>query len=112
VTKENALVMVFNGTASEGLAARYRDQLRDDDGYPEANMDVATLAEAEQRATSTVMYAKRNARTAARGVASALGIESVDPLDAATRQALASLPQSQRKDWNVVVIIGVDKSTQ
>jgi hypothetical protein len=112
VTKENALTMVFNGTSSEGLAARYRDQLRDEDGYPEANLDIATLAEAEQRATSIVMYTKRNARSAARGVASALGIETVDSLDATTRQALASLPQSQRKDWNVVVIVGVDKSTQ
>jgi hypothetical protein len=110
VAKENALVMVYNGTGITGLAGQYQGQLRDE-GYPDANVAAATLAEAEQRQTSVVMFRNASSRRAAQDVASALGIEQVERLDAATQAALADLPPEQQKDWNVVVIVGVDKST-
>jgi hypothetical protein len=110
VAKENALVMVYNGTSITGLAGQYQDQLRDE-GHPDANLAAATLAEAEQRQTSVVMFRNASSRRAAQDVASALGIEEVERLDAATQAALADLPPDQQKEWNVVVIVGVDKST-
>ena len=111
VTKDNAQVMVYNGTSVEGLAGRYEGELQAE-AYPDTNVEVATLAEAEQRQTSTVMFRNASARKAAEDVASVLGIEQVERLDAATQASLADLPESQQKDWNVVVIVGVDKSTQ
>jgi LytR cell envelope-related transcriptional attenuator len=110
LSKENALVMVYNGTSIGGLAGRYQDQLVQE-GYPQANTDVATLSEAEQRQTSVVMFRNASARRAAEDVGSALGIDQVERLDAATQASLANLPESQQKDWNVVVIVGVDKGT-
>ncbi|HEX6026584.1 MAG TPA: LytR C-terminal domain-containing protein [Solirubrobacter sp.] len=110
VTKEDALVMVYNGTSITGLAGQYETQLQEE-GYPDANIEVATLAEAEQRQTSVVMYRNASSRRAAQGVASTLGIEQVERLDAATQTSLKSLPDAQQKDYNVVVIVGVDKST-
>ena len=59
--------------------------------------------------TSVVMFAKGD-KPAAQEAAEALGIEQVVALDDATQTALASLPASQQKDWNVVVIVGQDKS--
>ena len=110
VTKENALVMVFNGTSITGLAGQYEAQL-EQEGYNPDNVVAATLAEAEQRQTSTVMYRGARSRQAARDVAAAIGIEQVERLDASIQAALADLPQDQQKNWNVVVIVGVDKST-
>ena len=112
VTKENAQVMVFNGTSVDGPRRPLRGASSSPEGYPDANVEVATLAEAEQRQTSIVMFRNASARRAAEEVASALGIEQVERLDAATQTSLASLPEAQQKDWNVVVIVGVDKSTQ
>jgi len=111
VTKENALVMVFNGTSETGLAGKLEEQLLAE-GYPNDNVEPATLGEAEQRQTSVVMYRGGGARGVAQEVGSALGIEQVERLDAATQTSLKSLPEAQQKDWNVVVIVGVDKSTQ
>jgi hypothetical protein len=110
VAKEDALVMVYNGTSITGLAGQYQNTLVGE-GYPAANVEAATLAEAEQRQTSTVMYRGGSSRRAAQQVASSLGIEQVERLDAATQTSLKSLPDSQQKDYNVVVIVGVDKST-
>jgi hypothetical protein len=111
VTKETALVMVFNGTSETGLAGKLEEQLVAE-GYPNDNVEPATLGEAEQRQTSVVMYRGGGARGVAQEVGSALGIEQVERLDAATQTSLKSLPEAQQKDWNVVVIVGVDKSTQ
>jgi hypothetical protein len=103
--------MVFNGTSQTGLAGSFEEQLVAE-GYAADNVDVATLAEAEQRQTSAVLYRGGSSRAIAREVGSALGIEQVERLDAATQTALKSLDESQQKDWNVVVIVGVDKSSQ
>ena len=111
MSKENAQVMVFNGTSETGLAGKLEEQLVAE-GYPNDNVEPATLGEAEQRQTSVVMYRGGGARSVAQDVGSALGIEQVERLDAATQTSLKSLPESQQKDWNVVVIVGVDKSTQ
>jgi hypothetical protein len=111
VTKENALVMVFNGTSEAGLAGNFEGQL-EAEGYGNDNVSAETLSEAEQRQTSVVMYRNGSSRQVAQDVASALGIEQVERLDATTQTALKSLPEANQKDWNVVVIVGVDKSTQ
>ncbi len=111
LSKENAQVMVFNGTSETGLAGKLEEQLVAE-GYPNDNVEPATLGEAEQRQTSVVMYRGGGARSVAQEVGSALGIEQVERLDAATQTSLKSLPEAQQKDWNVVVIVGVDKSTQ
>ena len=102
VTKENAQVMVFNGTSQAGLAGNFEGQLVTE-GYPTDNVEPATLGEAEQRQTSVVMYRGGSARQVAQDVASALGIEQVERLDAATQTSLKSLPEAQQKDYNVVV---------
>jgi hypothetical protein len=107
IRKNNALVLVFNGTSTPKLAARYSEALAGD-GYPQANLGTATLGEAQQTQTSVVMYGRR-AKAAAQGVADTLGIETVVALDDATQTAVSSLQGDQKKDWNVVAIIGQDK---
>ena len=59
----------------------------------------------QQRQTSVVMY-RRGAKTAASGVAESLGITDVQQLDGATQALIANSP----KKWNVVVIVGNDKT--
>ncbi len=50
------------------------------------------------------MY-KRGSRAVADGVAAALDIRAVEPLDDPTKTLIAN----SGKDWNVVVIVGADK---
>jgi LytR cell envelope-related transcriptional attenuator len=102
-TKQTALIAVYNGTTQDGLAGTFRDQLKSE-GYPEDNLGADT-ARGSQRQTSVVMY-RRGAKTAASGVAEALGITDVQQFDDATQQLIVNSP----KKWNVVVIIGNDKT--
>src|SRR4051794_31579175 len=103
-TKQNALIAIYNGTTQEGLAATFRDQLRTE-GYPDKNLAVDTAPPESQRQTSVVMY-RPGAKTAASGVAESLGITDVQQFDDATQQLIANSP----KKWNVVVIVGTDKT--
>jgi len=103
-TKETALIAIYNGTTQEGLAATIRDQLKTD-GYREKNLGVDTAPPESQRQTSIVMY-RRGAKTAASGVGESLGITDVQQLDDATTQLIAN----SRSKWDVVVIIGNDKT--
>ena len=103
-TKETALIAIYNGTTQEGLAATIRDQLKTD-GYREKNLGVDTAPPESQRQTSIVMY-RRGAKTAASGVGESLGITDVQQLDEATTQLIAN----SRSKWDVVVIIGNDKT--
>jgi hypothetical protein len=97
---------VFNATTTSGLAAKYESELVND-GYPEGNIEVGNLGEQDQTTTSTVMYA-RGDRSAAEQVAEVLGIERIGQLDEKTQAAAVKLGD---RDWNVVAIIGQDKST-
>ena len=103
-TKETALIAVYNGTPQDGLAGTFRDQLKAE-GYPEGNLAADTAPPEQQRQTSVVMY-RRGAKTAAQGVAESLGITDVQQLDDATQALIANSP----KKWNVVVIVGNDKT--
>lgn len=107
VSKEDAQIVVFNGTATTGLAGRYETQLVED-GYPEGNVEAATLGEAEQRTTSTVMYA-RGDKAAAQEVADVLGIDRVEQLTEEIQSAASGVADG--REWNVVAILGQDKST-
>jgi hypothetical protein len=104
-TKATALVGVYNGTQVSLLAAQYRDLLKAD-GYPQNNLGAATAPAQLQRQTSVVMY-KRGARAVAAGVADVLGMTDVQQIDAATQNLIASA----QKKWDVVVIVGADKSS-
>ncbi|MDA0171051.1 LytR C-terminal domain-containing protein [Solirubrobacter taibaiensis] len=106
VSKEEAQIVVFNATAQTGLAATYQTNLVED-GYPDGNIEVGNLGEAGQATTSTVMYA-RGDKSAAEGVAEVLGIERVAQLDEATQAEAVKVGD---REWNVVAIIGQDKST-
>jgi hypothetical protein len=106
VTKEEAQVAVLNGTSATGLAGTNKGLLVTD-GYPDGNIATGDLGEAEQATTSTVMYA-RGDRDAAEGVAEVLGIERVGQLDEDT---LAAAVRVEDREWNVVVVLGQDKST-
>jgi hypothetical protein len=60
------------------------------------------------------MYAE-NARRVANLVATDLGIEQVTQLDDEIKTVLSdanATPTAVGKDWNVVVILGQDKSTE
>ena len=103
-TKATALIAVYNGTSQDGLAGTIRDQLRTD-GYPDNHLGADTAPPEQQRTTSVVMY-RRGAKTAAQGVAESLGISAVQQLDQATQTLIANAP----KKWNVVVIVGSDKT--
>ena len=103
-TKQNALIAIYNGTPQDGLAGTFRDQLKAE-GYPEGNLAADTAPPEQQRQTSVVMY-RRGAKTAASGVAESLGITDVQQLDDATQALIANSP----KKWNVVVIVGNDKT--
>ena len=103
-TKATALIAVYNGTSQDGLAGTIRDQLRTD-GYPDNHLGADTAPPEQQRNTSVVMY-RRGAKTAAQGVAESLGISAVQQLDQATQTLIANAP----KKWNVVVIVGSDKT--
>ena len=103
-TKETALIAIYNGTPQDGLAGTFRDQLKAE-GYPEGNLAADTAPPEQQRQTSVVMY-RRGAKTAASGVAESLGITDVQQLDDATQALIANSP----KKWNVVVIVGNDKT--
>ena len=103
-TKETALIAIYNGTPQDGLAGTFRDQLKAE-GYPEGNLAADTAPPEQQRQTSVVMY-RRGAKTAASGVAESLGITDVQQLDGATQALIANSP----KKWNVVVIVGNDKT--
>ncbi|MDA0138899.1 LytR C-terminal domain-containing protein, partial [Solirubrobacter deserti] len=106
VSKEEAQVAVLNGTNEAGLASGFRDNLVQD-GYPDGNVLFGNLGEAEQTTTSTVMYA-RGDKSAAEGVADVLGIERVEQL---SDEIQAAAVQVGQREWNVVVVIGQDKST-
>ncbi len=107
VTKEEAQIVVFNATRETGLAKTNKDLLVTD-GYPDGNIAVGDLGEADQATTSTVMYA-RGDKSAAEQVAEVLGIERVAQLDEATQAA--AVTKVEDRDWNVVAIVGQDKST-
>ncbi|MDA0183519.1 LytR C-terminal domain-containing protein [Solirubrobacter phytolaccae] len=107
VTKEDAQIVVFNATSTTGLAGTYKTMLTDE-GYPEGNIEAATLGEAAQTTTSTVMYA-RGDKAAAQGVADVLGIDRVEQLSEAIQGESSAVEQG--REWNVVAIVGQDKST-
>lgn len=107
VTKEDAQIVVFNATTTGQLAAKYKAELVAD-GYPDGNIEPATLGEAAQTTTSTVMYA-RGDKAAAEQVADVLGIERVEQLSEEIQGQASAVADG--REWNVVAIIGQDKST-
>jgi hypothetical protein len=98
------LVGVYNGTPQPGLAASFRSNLMDD-GYPKDNLGADTASAENQRQTSVVMY-RRGAKPVAQQVADVLGITDIKQIDAATQTLIANAP----KRWDVVAIIGSDKT--
>jgi hypothetical protein len=103
-TKATVLVGIYNGTSQPGLAATFQKNLLDE-GYPQGNLGVDTASAENQRQTSVVMY-RRGAKPAAQQVADALGITDLKQIDAATQSLIANAP----KRWDVVAIIGADKT--
>jgi hypothetical protein len=113
VKKSEAQVFIYNGTGTSQLAARFQTALTGE-GWAKDKTEVGSLAEDQYAQTSVVMYGP-NAKRAANLVATDLGIENVVPLDDAIKSTLAdkqATPSAAGKDWNVVVILGQDKSTQ
>jgi hypothetical protein len=113
VRKSDALVFIYNGTGTSQLAARFQTALTGE-GWAKEKTAVGSLAEDQYAQTSVVMYAP-NAKRVANLVATDLGIENVAPLDDAIKSTLAdkqATPTAAGKDWNVVVVLGQDKSTQ
>jgi hypothetical protein len=104
-TRDTALIGVYNGTGQTGLARTEADLLVGE-GYPENNLGVDTAPPAQQRQTSVVFY-RRGSKPVATGVAEALGISDIQQLDDATTSLIANAP----KKWNVVVIVGADKTS-
>jgi hypothetical protein len=104
LTKANMHVAVYNGTTVYGLAGGVRDQLINL-GYPQDNVGADTYTPNQQRQASVVMY-ERGDRTAAATVARNLNISDVRLIDSATQQLI---DQSGKK-WDVIVIVGADKS--
>jgi hypothetical protein len=102
--KDNVLVGVYNGTGATGLAAEFKGQLVQE-GYPDGNLGVGNVPPELLRQTSVVMYAE-GAKAAAEELAAALDIRDVQRIDQPTQGMIRDAP----KDWNVVVIIGADKS--
>jgi hypothetical protein len=103
-TKETALIAVYNGTTQEGLAGTMKDQLAQD-GFPDKNLGVDNTPPDQQRATSVVAY-RRGSKSVATSVASTLGITAIQQFDDATE----SLIVNTGKKWNVVVVLGTDKT--
>jgi hypothetical protein len=104
LTKDTMKVAVYNGTVQYGLAGSIRDQLVNL-GYPVDHLGADTYTPNQQRQASVAMY-ERGDRAAAQTVAKDLGISSVQLIDSATQQ----LVQQSGKQWDVVVIVGADKS--
>jgi hypothetical protein len=104
-TKATALIAIYNGTPQANLAADSKGELTAE-GYPQANIATDTAPADQQRTTSVVFY-RRGAKAAASGVADTLGITSVQLFDDATQTLIANGP----KKWNVVVIVGTDKTS-
>jgi hypothetical protein len=109
VKKSEAQVFVFNGTATPQLAARFQTALTGE-GWAKGKTAVGSLAEDQYAQTSVVMYGP-NAKRVANLVATDLGIDQVAELDDAIKTALADTDTAAGKDWNVVVVLGQDKST-
>ncbi|WP_028065369.1 LytR C-terminal domain-containing protein [Solirubrobacter soli] len=103
-TKDTALIAVYNGTGIEGLAKQQTELLRQE-GYPQDNLAADNAPPDQPRQSSVVMY-RRGSKTVAAQVADTLGISAVQQLDDATQQLIANSP----KKWNVVVIVGNDKT--
>jgi hypothetical protein len=106
VSKEDAQIVVYNATSATGLAGDFKGLLVAD-GYPDGNIEAATLGEAAQTTTSTVMYA-RGDKAAADQVADVLGIDRVEQLSDEIQTAARQVGD---REWNVVAIVGQDKST-
>jgi LytR cell envelope-related transcriptional attenuator len=104
-TKATALIAIYNGTPQANLAADSKGELTAE-GYPEKNIATDTAPADQQRTTSVVFY-RRGAKTAATGVADTLGITAVQLFDDATQALIANGPRK----WNVVVIVGTDKTS-
>ena len=81
-----------------------RDQLANL-GYNQSNLGADTYTPNQQRSSSVVMY-ERGDKPAAATVARSLGISDVRLIDTATQQLI----QQSGKKWDVVVIVGADKS--
>jgi len=109
--KSDAKVMVYNATGVPQLAAGYVNELTGA-GYTKEQTGADTLAEDQATQTSYVMYGPHFERQA-RLVAQELGIEQTVALDDAIKTALASTTEAaKQKGWNVVVVLGQDKSTR
>jgi hypothetical protein len=104
LTKATMHVEVYNGTVQPGLAGSLRDQLVNL-GYTAGNIGADTYTPNQQRQASVVMY-ERGDRPAAATVARSLNITDVRLVDSATQQLI---DQSGKK-WDVIVIVGADKS--
>jgi fermentation-respiration switch protein FrsA (DUF1100 family) len=104
LTKATMRVAVYNGTVQTGLAGSVRDQLANL-GFDPNHLGAATYTPNQQRRASVVMY-ERGDRSAAASVARSLNISDVRLVDSATQQLI---DQSGKK-WDVIVIVGADKT--
>ena len=97
-------IAVFNGTTIPGLASTEKDRLvTPTAGYADGNVTTGNNTD-QQRGDSSVLHGTRpGARTQARNVARLLEIQTVERLDADTRDLAENDP-------DVVVILGQDKA--
>ena len=104
LTPEATRIAVFNGTTIPGLASTERDKLvGPEENYTAENVTTGNNTD-QQRAESSVLYSARpGARTQARNVGRVLGIDTIERLDADTRDLAENDP-------DVVVILGQDKA--
>jgi hypothetical protein len=104
-TKADALVAVYNGAGATGLAAS-QSLLLQQDGFPSDNLGTGDTPADQLRETSIVMY-RRGSKSVASQVAQTLGISEVSLIDDATENLVANTS----KRWDVVVIVGSDKTS-
>ena len=100
-TRSHTGVFVLNGNGRNGAASAEAATLSGL-GY---RVPGKGNAKRQDYATSVVMY-RRGSKAVAAQVAESLGIASVQQLDDATQQLIVNDP----KKWNVVVIVGQDKT--
>jgi hypothetical protein len=105
-TEADTTVVILNGTSTDGLAAKAKDQL-EQAGY---TSDRLPTSNASNRATaqSTVYYAS-NRRQAALSVARALDVTAVEPITPDI-QTLANNSSDPPVNADVVVILGADRT--
>jgi hypothetical protein len=108
--RPETVVAILNGTPTEGLASSTRDKLMAEGYSDEQGMIRTGNTIDQQRQDSVVLYATGKRRQA-RDVASIIGVDAVEQVDADT-QALADSTDDtgSGRHADVVAILGADQS--